>query len=409
MAANEQPPLGSPTRSDPSSLSQTLSNSSQEYNEKEKLELQDTLEEPDIAGPSLVSDDVAIPAGILRAANRAHNRKSYVEDEEKTFPRQSGIPEDFSIQDIAWEQRQHAEEGLNFDSTGRADTDHHAGSEVANHRVSWATHNLPTLEEGTQLGQVAAPRRWSSRRLAPSRTLSSHNDQRDVTALPAVNPFDTVLYRTISGATLQNEPRTGRRPLSESIAPDADYIGVYEDSHALDANQPTTDLWPTTTNTTVDPNDNHTQNARKATLARLCMRGRNDSSAGPAMQPAKQGAAGLARRNSLLDVYDKAKIRGQQLQRKKWVQWTFEGTCYLLILCFIYFVLVGRPIWNGAVWWLYWVVNNKFTVAGTWSVTIGMALLYVLFEILGLRIANCLQLRLRASSDHVRKGTANAN
>jgi hypothetical protein len=28
--------------------------------------------------------------------------------------------------------------------------------------------------------------------------------------------------------------------------------------------------------------------------------------------------------------------------------------------------------WNR---WLYWVVNNKFTVAGTWSVTIGMAML----------------------------------
>jgi hypothetical protein len=377
MATNEQPPPGSPTTNDACSLSQTLSNSSQEYTEKEQLELEDILEEPNIPGPSLVSDDVAIPAGILRAANRAHNRTSYVEDEEKTFPRQSAIPEDFSILDIAWEQRQHAEEGLNVDSTGRVGADHHTGLEAGNHRVSWATNNLPTLEEGTQLGQVAVPRRWSSRRLAPTRTLSNHNTQRDLTALPAVNPFDTVLYRTISGATLQNEPRTGRRPLSESIAPDADYIGVYEDPHALDANQATTGLWPTTTNTTttVDPNDSHTQNARKAALARLCMRGRNDSSVGPAVHPAKQGAAGLARRNSLLDVYDKAKIRGQQLQRKKWVQWTFEGTCYLLILCFIYFVLVGRPIWNGAVWWLYWVVNNKFTVAGTWSVTIGMALL----------------------------------
>ena len=79
----------------------------------------------------------------------------------------------------------------------------------------------------------------------------------------------------------------------------------------------------------------------------------------------------------MLDVYDKAKIHGQNFQRKKWVQVTFEYTFYLLILCFIYFVLVGRPIWNGAVWYLYWVVNNKFTIAGTWSITIGLALLYV--------------------------------
>jgi len=121
--------------------------------------------------------------------------------------------------------------------------------------------------------------------------------------------------------------------------------------------------------------ESHMQRARKATLERLCMHGRDESVIGPAVQKVKQGATDLARRNSLLDVYDKAKVRGEQLQRKRWVQLTFEYTCYLLILCFIYFVLVGRPIWNGSVWWLYWVINNKFTVEGTWSVTIGMALL----------------------------------
>lgn len=102
---------------------------------------------------------------------------------------------------------------------------------------------------------------------------------------------------------------------------------------------------------------------------------RNTDSVISALPRPRQGTQGSVRRNSLLDVYDKAKIRGQNFQRKKWVQLVFEYTFYLLILCFIYFVLVGRPIWNGAVWYLYWVVNNKFTVAGTWSITIGLALL----------------------------------
>ena len=103
---------------------------------------------------------------------------------------------------------------------------------------------------------------------------------------------------------------------------------------------------------------------------------RNTDSVISALPPRpRQGTQGSVRRNSLLDVYDKAKIHGQNFQRKKWVQVTFEYTFYLLILCFVYFVLVGRPIWNGAVWYLYWVVNNRFTIAGTWSITIGLALL----------------------------------
>lgn len=99
-----------------------------------------------------------------------------------------------------------------------------------------------------------------------------------------------------------------------------------------------------------------------------------------------QNATHAVRRTSLYDVYETAKKRGVELQRKKWVQLLFECTIYLLIICFVYFVLVGRPLWKGAVWWLYWVVANKFVVAGTWSITIGLSIFYayapllILFE-----------------------------
>lgn len=83
------------------------------------------------------------------------------------------------------------------------------------------------------------------------------------------------------------------------------------------------------------------------------------------------------RKSSMADIYEKAKARGIHLQRKKWVQVTFEIGIYILLLCFIYFVLVGVPLWKGAVWWMYWIVDNKFVVAGTWSITIGLAVLYV--------------------------------
>lgn len=88
-----------------------------------------------------------------------------------------------------------------------------------------------------------------------------------------------------------------------------------------------------------------------------------------------QGTVNAIHRSSIYETYEKAKLRGQDLQRKRWVQTLFEYTVYLLLLCFVYFVLIGVPLWKGAVWWLYWVVDHKFTIAGTWSITIGLALL----------------------------------
>jgi hypothetical protein len=75
------------------------------------------------------------------------------------------------------------------------------------------------------------------------------------------------------------------------------------------------------------------------------------------------------------DTYHKAKTRGQELQREKWAQVAFEYGIYALIILFIYFVLIGVPLWNGAVWWLYWVVANKFVLAGGFGITMGIALL----------------------------------
>lgn len=84
---------------------------------------------------------------------------------------------------------------------------------------------------------------------------------------------------------------------------------------------------------------------------------------------------GLQRKGSVWKTYENARKRGAELQRKKWVEIVFEYGFYLLLLCLIYFVLIGRPLWNGAVWWLYWVVENKFVFAGGFSITLGIAVL----------------------------------
>ncbi|KAJ5986529.1 hypothetical protein N7451_010894 [Penicillium sp. IBT 35674x] len=89
-----------------------------------------------------------------------------------------------------------------------------------------------------------------------------------------------------------------------------------------------------------------------------------------------------SRQSSMHDVYEKAKLRGVALQRKHWVRVLFEVSVYLLLVLFIYFVLVGMPLWKGAVWWLYWVVSHKFTVTGGWAILLGLAFLYAFCPLL---------------------------
>jgi hypothetical protein len=86
-------------------------------------------------------------------------------------------------------------------------------------------------------------------------------------------------------------------------------------------------------------------------------------------------ANGSTRSSTMRDTFQKAKARGQELQREKWAQVAFEYGIYASIILFIYFVLIGVPLWNGAVWWLYWVVANKFVIAGGFGITMGIALL----------------------------------
>jgi len=84
---------------------------------------------------------------------------------------------------------------------------------------------------------------------------------------------------------------------------------------------------------------------------------------------------GLTRSSTMRGTFERAKTRGKELQRNKGAQLAFEYGIYLFIVLFIYFVLIGLPLWNGAVWWLYWVVGNKFVLPGGFGITLGIALL----------------------------------
>ncbi|KAL2787930.1 nucleotide-diphospho-sugar transferase [Aspergillus keveii] len=61
--------------------------------------------------------------------------------------------------------------------------------------------------------------------------------------------------------------------------------------------------------------------------------------------------------------------------RQGWVSLLVEYGTYTVFTCFIYFVLIGVPFWNGAVFWLYVLVKNKFVFQGGWSIVIILVIL----------------------------------
>ena len=81
------------------------------------------------------------------------------------------------------------------------------------------------------------------------------------------------------------------------------------------------------------------------------------------VETAAAGVANLVRSSTLQEIHEQAKTRKLQLKRSVRSQITFEYSIYLLLLCFIYFVLVGHPLWKGSVHWLYWTVHNKYVFA----------------------------------------------
>ena len=85
---------------------------------------------------------------------------------------------------------------------------------------------------------------------------------------------------------------------------------------------------------------------RRATLIQ-----RTASIAENALQTVKETLAEVTRRSSLYQVYEDAKIQTARMQRSKAFMIAFEYTIYLLYICFIYFVLIGVPLWKGTVWW----------------------------------------------------------
>ena len=125
---------------------------------------------------------------------------------------------------------------------------------------------------------------------------------------------------------------------------------------------------------------------------------RRVSSVAVGIANAAHNIATAARKSSVYQLYETAKVRGAEMQRKKWAQVVFEYSMYTILVLILYFVLIvsshslqrqmvaltvqGLPLWKGATYWLYYATGHKFVLPGGFAITIGIAFFYAFSPLL---------------------------
>ena len=86
-------------------------------------------------------------------------------------------------------------------------------------------------------------------------------------------------------------------------------------------------------------------------------------------------AANKLRPNQSSAMYEKAKVRQQQLRRSRAAQLIYKYTFYLFLISLVYLVLVGVPIWKGAVWYMYILFDKHLVLKAGLTITLGLGFL----------------------------------
>ncbi|KAL3470341.1 glycosyltransferase like family 2-domain-containing protein [Aspergillus californicus] len=104
----------------------------------------------------------------------------------------------------------------------------------------------------------------------------------------------------------------------------------------------------------------------------------------PAEQPGVADRGVNPRDGSLPSFYNMANLVKIKHQRELWFSILVEYGTYTLMASFVYFGLIGLPLWKGGVYYLYWLIKHKFTLQGGWSVAVGALILYSYIPLLAL-------------------------
>ncbi|KAL8689507.1 MAG: hypothetical protein Q9224_004626, partial [Gallowayella concinna] len=81
-------------------------------------------------------------------------------------------------------------------------------------------------------------------------------------------------------------------------------------------------------------------------------------------------------RSQIREMYTKAKARQKQMKRSRTAQGVFRYTFYLLVVACVYLVLIGLPLWRGAVWYMYILFQKYMVLKAGLTITFGLGFLY---------------------------------
>ncbi|KAL4985291.1 glycosyltransferase like family 2-domain-containing protein [Aspergillus falconensis] len=92
----------------------------------------------------------------------------------------------------------------------------------------------------------------------------------------------------------------------------------------------------------------------------------------------------VPRSTSHTSFYNMARLVNIKHQRGFWGKFLIEYGVYTLFAAFVYLVLIGVPLWKGAVYWLYWLMQHKFVFQGGWAIVIAVLIFYTYIPLLAI-------------------------
>ncbi|KAL8645840.1 MAG: hypothetical protein Q9210_006486 [Variospora velana] len=87
-------------------------------------------------------------------------------------------------------------------------------------------------------------------------------------------------------------------------------------------------------------------------------------------------------RGNFRDMYEKAKVKQATIRRSPRAQFAFKWTFYVLLTATVYLLLIGLPLWRGAVWYMYILFKKHLVLKAGMAITFGLSSLYAFCPLL---------------------------
>lgn len=96
---------------------------------------------------------------------------------------------------------------------------------------------------------------------------------------------------------------------------------------------------------------------------------------GPGLGDTVSTVRNKIRNTSFREMYEKAKVKQETIQRSKTSQTIFQYTFYFFLIATFYLVFVGLPLWRGFVWYIYIVFQKHLVLKAGLTITFGIGFL----------------------------------